>query len=225
MDIPGPASGYATGDAKIAAFCNKFKLAFQPSTALPLKAFANWPQGISEAYAAISAADAYAAIAGAPTGMASADCASVPALDVTAARLGPAAFQTDRGTAQMTAWLFTVTGALGDVIYPAIVPSAFWGHLVTNGSFDGGATVSADGRSLTYRFIGGECDAGYKSAVAESPTAVAVEVVAIPKGGMSQYCSAVGIARSITVSLASPLGGRVLVDASGRVEAASPISR
>jgi hypothetical protein len=32
MDIPGPSSGYATGDAKIAAFCNKFKLAFQPST-------------------------------------------------------------------------------------------------------------------------------------------------------------------------------------------------
>jgi hypothetical protein len=45
----------------------------------------------------------------------------------------------------------------------------------------------------------------------------------MPKaGGMYQACSAVGIFRTVSVSLASPLGGRVVVNASGEVEAVCP---
>jgi len=170
----------------------------------------------------MSAADAYSAMASAPTGMQSSECASVPALEVTRVRPGLAGFQTDRGTAQMSAWLFTVAGSTGDIAFPALAPSAFWARSFESGWGNGGATISGDGRILTYGFTGGECDNGYKFAVAESKSAVAVVVAPIPNYGPMQACSAVGVIRKITVPLASPLGGRVLVDEKGRVESACP---
>lgn len=220
LGIPGP-SAYSGGDAKIAAFCNRYRLAFQPSTAAPQQGVATWADHSSVAYQSVSETAAYASMAGMPTGMNPADCAAAAVLDVTAARFGVAEFATDRGTAEISAWLFTVTGVSGDVVYPAIAPSAFWGGRVTEGPGGAGATVSADGRTLKYGFTGGECDAGYMSAVAESDSAVAVRVVAIPKSGQG-YCNLVGLPQSITISLASPLGGRVLLNDQGIVEAACP---
>jgi hypothetical protein len=221
MGIPGP-SAYAGGDAKIAAYCNRYRLAFQPNTVAPQQGVATWADHSSVAYQSVSEAAAFASMAGMPTGMNAADCAAAAVLDVTAGRFGAAAFPTDRGTAEISAWLFTVTGVAGDVVYPAIVPSAFWGGRVTNEGLDGaGVPVSADGRTLKYGFTGGECDAGYMSAVAESDSAVAVRVVAIPKSGQGP-CKLMGHAESITISLASPLGGRVLLNDQGVVEAACP---
>lgn len=221
LERPPLYTGFTSGDGKIAAYCNKYRLAFeQPSTA-PTQASVTWADGARATYPAISAVDAYNAIAGAPTEMQRPDCASVQALDVTAARLGTAGFQTDRGTAQMSAWLLTVTGSTGDISYPAVAPSAFWAGSFVSGLGGGGATVSADGLTLKYGFVGGSCDAGYRSAVAESTSAVAVTVVAIPNSPQGP-CDLMGHARSITVALASPLGGRVLVDQSGKVEPACP---
>jgi hypothetical protein len=221
LGIPGP-SAYAGGDAKIAAYCNRYRLAFQPSTVAPQQGVATWADHSSVAYQTVSEAAAYAAMAGMPTGMNAADCAAAAVLDVTAGRFGVASFASDRGTAEISAWLFTVTGVSGDVVYPAIVPSAFWGGRVTNeGLGGGGVPVSADGRTLKYGFTGGECDAGYMSAVAESDNAVAVRVVAIPKSGQGT-CNLIGHPESVTISLASPLGGRVLLNDQGIVEAACP---
>lgn len=222
LDMPPLYPGFdANNNSKIAAYCGKFQLKFQPSSVAPTQATATWPDGTIAPVAAMSAADAYRVIVAAPQ-MTSTDCSVAPALAVTAARLGTAGFRTDRGTAQMSAWLFTITGATGDVAYPAIAPSAFWDLSRSKLSGNSGGTVSADGRTLTYGFVGGECDAGYKSAVAESATAVAVAVVAIPKGGVSMACPAVGVLRTINVALASPLGGRVVLDDSGRVESVCP---
>jgi hypothetical protein len=222
LDAPPLYPGFdANNNSKIAAYCGKFQLKFQPSTVAPAQATATWPDGNIATVAAMSAADAYGAIVAAPQ-MTSTDCSAAPALPVTAVRLGTAGFRTDRGTAQMSAWLFTVTGATGDVAYPAIAPSAFWDLSRSKLSGNPGGTVSADGRTLAYAFVGGECDAGYKSAVAESATAVAVAVVAIPKGGINQACPAVGVFRTINISLASPLGGRVVLDESGSVQSVCP---
>ncbi len=220
-------SGFTSDSAKIAAFCSKYSLATELSSAAPPSATASWPGGTSVTYAAISPADAYSTIAKSPTEMQSHECNSVPPLQVTAVHLGQARFGTDRGNALMSAWLFTATGSIADIAYPAIVPSAFWvlpkPDPNANVIFGMSAAVSADGRTLDFGFMGGECHDGYKSAVAESPTAVAVAVVAIPKPGHG-VCPAVGISHRITVRLASPLGGRVLLGASGGVEAVCPVS-
>lgn len=158
--------------------------------------------------------------------MQSHDCDSVPPLQVSAVHLGQARFGTDRGKALMSAWLFTATGSMADIAFPAIAPSAFWifpkPDPNVNVSFGISAAVSADERTLEFGFMGGACDDGYKSAVAESPTAVAVAVVAIPKPG-NGVCPAMLISHWITVTLASPLGGRVLLGAAGRVEAVCPV--
>jgi hypothetical protein len=218
-------TGFTTGDAKIAAYCSKYELAAQLSTAAPAQATATWPDGTSVMYTTISAADAYAAIAKIPTQMQSQDCSSVAPLEVTGAHLGVSRFGTDRGATQMSAWLFTAIGSTGDIAYPAIAPTAFWTLPNTNANgnfaFGAGSTVSADGRTLAFGFVGGACDDGYKSAVAESPTAVSVAVVAIPKPGV-MACPAIGVIRTIKVTLASPLDGRVVLDASGAVEPVCP---
>src|SRR4029077_20945660 len=169
--------GFTSGNGKIAAFCSKYTLLTELSTLAPARATASWPDGTSATYAAISAADAFATITKFPTEMQSHDCDSVPALQVTAVRFGEARFGTDRGAAMMSAWVFTAPGSMGDIASPAIVPSAFWkADPNANVAFGTSAALHADGRTLDFGFIGGACDDGYKSAVAESPTAVAVAV-------------------------------------------------
>ena len=217
IDPPGQAY---TNISKVAAVCRLLVLEVDLPATTPDRATATWPDGLSVSYPAISASDAFAALKRAP-GASGSMCAATAPLQVTAVRFGTAGFETDRGTAQMSAWLFKATGAAAEFIYPAVPPSAIWGGGLTNMSTSGGSTVSADGLSLNFAFIGGECDAGYKAAVAESSSAVAVAVQAIPKGG-SGACSAVGVARSLKVNLTSPLGGRVLVDASGTAAGVCP---
>jgi hypothetical protein len=209
-----------TNISKIAALCRLLVLTVDLPATKPDHSTATWPDGSSGTYPAISASDAFAALKRAP-GPPVSMCSAAAPLPVTAVRFGTAGFETDRGTAQMSAWLFKATGAAAEFIYPAIPPSAIWGGGLTNMSMSGGSTVGADGRLLNFGFIGGECDAGYKAAVAESSSAVAVAVQAIPKDG-SGVCSAVGVTRSLRVTLTSPLGGRVLVDASGTAVSVCP---
>jgi len=202
-----------TTASKIAALCRRFQLNIQLPAEIPKQATASWVDGTAATYSAISATEAFAALKRAP-GATGGMCSGAVPLAVSAAHFGVAGFSTDRGTAQISAWFFTVLGARADFIYPAVPASAIWGGGLTDRQGSGGASVSADGRSVNFGFIGGECDAGYRSAVAESPSAVAVAVQAIAKEGVT-YCSAVGYARSIRVTLASPLGGRVLLTAHG----------
>jgi len=209
-----------TNTSKIAALCRQLALSVELPAITPDHATASWPDGSSSTYPATSASDTFTALKRAP-GASGSMCAAATPLQVTAVRFGVAGFETDRGTAQMSAWLFKANGAAAEFIYPAIPMSALWGGGITNMSTSGGSTVSPDGRSLNFGFIGGECDAGYKSAIAESTSAVAVAIEAIPKDG-SGACSLVGIARSITVKLTNPLGGRVLVDASGNAVGVCP---
>jgi hypothetical protein len=91
------------------------------------------------------------------------------------------------------------------------------------------ATLGVDGRSLKYRFWGapdnaGPCGAAYKGVLAESTTAVAIALQMIPNSPPNApiACDAIAQERSITVPLARPLGGRVVVDAAGDVVALCP---
>jgi hypothetical protein len=219
LGIDPPGQAY-TNTSKIAALCRHFTLTISLPSEVPMRSTVNWSDGTTVSYPAISAAAAFAAMKQAP-GSSEAMCSSRTPLSVTAAQFGSAGFPTDRGTATMSAWLFTATGAAADFIYPAIPPSALWSGGVTDKWVGGSATVSSDGLAVNFGFVGGECDAGYRTAVADSQSAVAVAVQAIPKDGVGA-CSAVGIARTAKVSLAGPLDGRVLVDASGNVVAVCP---
>src|SRR2546425_1038 len=140
---------------------------------------------------------------------------------VTYPAIGVVGFQTDRGTAQMSAWLFTANGARGEFAQPAVPGSAIWGGAKTPLSGTNGGTIHSSSLVLTFSFVGGPpdgpCAVSYVGVVAESPHAVAVAVQSSPgrvqAGPIS--CTAMGYFRSVAVKLASVLAGRVVVDASG----------
>lgn len=223
--------GFESGGGKMAALCARFALSTDLPVEAPTNSTASWADGTKVTYpAALSARESFAALTGNPVRATNPECASIPPLQVTAARFDVSTFPTDRGKAQLSAWLFTVTGARAEFPYPAIRTSAFWGGGITTArSGSNGATVSADGRTLTYFFTGaqegtGPCQEIYRGAVAESPTAVAVAIGAIPhetpNAGVA--CTLIGYPRSVSVTLASPLGGRVLVDDRGSVAPVCP---
>lgn len=216
-----PGQGFDSGDVKVAEMCGKVAPSISMPSGVPDLATATWADGTTLKSPAISAADALAALKRLSDGSQSM-CSNVAPLSVTAVRFGVAGFQTDRGTAQMSAWLFKATGARAELISPAFPRSAFWGNGITTRSGNGGATVSVDGRSLTFFFTGsregtGPCESMYRGMVSESGTAIAIAPEPIPheQAGGGGACTLVGYRRSVTVSLASPLGGRVVVDARG----------
>lgn len=224
-----PTNGFSTGDGKIALMCSRFALGSPLPKNLPNHAVATWTDGTKGSYPGISAADALAAISRAKTDMPASQCTATPPLVISGARLGTFDFYTDRGKAHMTAWLFSAMGANGELAYPALAPTAFWkgGMVVQPGN--GAAAVSANGRSLTWTFFGapdtsGACGADYKGVVAESATAVAVALQEISHTtpGSQIACPAIAQERSVTVTLANPLGGRVVVDAAGNAVSVCP---
>lgn len=214
-----PSNGF-DGTSKMAFFCNKYVLAdglhLPPDT--PGQATAQWRSGMSNSYPAISARRAFAAMTRPPTDLNIPYCPTAQPLTVTAVRLGTYGFGTDRGTAEVTAWLFTATGARGEVAYPAVASSSIWGDGMAQ-NLGSTVTVSPDERTLTYTFYGtpanaGTCSADYTGAVAESSTAVAIAVKSIPRSGPNAggVCLARPMLRSVTLKLNSALAGRVVVD-------------
>jgi hypothetical protein len=77
--------------------------------------------------------------------------------------------------------------------------------------------VSADGRTVTLHYVGGECDKPSKVDVEERRDEVVLTVTTRESYG---GCEDIGITKSIDARLAEPLGTRSLVD--GACEAAGP---
>jgi hypothetical protein len=235
MGMPSLVNAYPSSEAKNAGLCNKLVLqdGVTLSTATPPEATARWPSGTTVAFRAISSATAFSAMLRVPSGAGGAMCDGVKPLLITAVRWGTAGVGTDRGTAQMSAWLFHADGVSGDFAYPGLDPAAYWrGGLMPGGSGPGtSGRVSSDGRTLTIGFVGaadkpGPCGSDYSAAAAESGTAVAVALKSFPHdSGQAAFCDLVGHFRTVTVHLAAPLGGRVLVDENGNVGVACPDSK
>ena len=85
---------------------------------------------------------------------------------------------------------------------------------------------------LTFSFAGapsssGPCGADYRAVVAESQAAVAIAVQTISHAqpGAPVVCNLMAVSRSVTVTLASPLGGRVVLDETGNVTSVCPIAK
>ena len=148
-------------------------------------------------------------------------------------------FPTDRGPHSLPAWRMHLRDVTGDSYVLAVSPPSARYELPSEaGMYDAGRAVpSADGRRLTINFIAhhdstGPCDPGYSSSlrVAQTPTAIVLAVtiafepetpppnVACPASGASAIVPAPpipGAPGTRTITLAEPLGGRVVVDDRG----------
>ena len=141
-------------------------------------------------------------------------------LKITGVRLGPRAFDTDRGAQRLPAWLFSFAGVQSPAAVLAVSPVRLYtppGNLPRASPVVDGATLGADGRTLTVDFTGlaagtGRCTAGYSLRLAQSRTAVAVSVIEHGHPD-SNSCASVGYARHAMTVLPAPLAARVLVDA------------
>jgi hypothetical protein len=133
-------------------------------------------------------------------------------------------FKTDRGPAQMSAWVFTFAGGQ-TWSYPAIAPTAWWvtGAFVRYSAVS--AVLSVDGRSLKIGFVGfapvaGRCDANYVGVAAESDAAVAIVIQTAQSPAYG--CQLAIATRFVNVPLQVPLGGRVVVEENGLVIVVCP---
>ena len=226
-----PPRGFTTNEGKIAAFCQKFTLGTVLPATVPLTANVSWSTGASGSYPSIPAATALAAMrAAAPKS--DPNCATVQPLLITGVRFGRSELITDRGTAQIDSWLFSMRWMDGEMAYPALTAPSMWNADMAKSAPDKGSTLSADGRTLTYSFYGapagsGPCGADYKGVVAESPAAVAIAVQTIShaRPGDMVVCDLVAQERSVSVTLATALGGRVVLDDTGNVTTVCPSTK
>jgi hypothetical protein len=227
-----PSGGFSSGDAKIAALCHKFIPGIVLSKAVRVAANVSWSTGASGIYPSISAAAALAALKQPGPGTSEPYCATVQPLVVTAVRYARSEFLTDRGTAEIDSWLFRMRGLNGEMTYPALTAGSMWNADMTTSAPDRGSMLSSDGRTLTFSFNGapsnsGPCGADYRAAVAESEAAVAIAVQTISHAqpGQPVVCDLMAVSRSVKVTLANPLGGRVVLDEDGNVTSVCPIAK
>ena len=215
----GPAGFTAEPERKLDWSCNKF--VFAPGVTLPATApgsatadgAASRARGAVEAYSELIAARARFAYQGS-------HCPTARPFVIKDVRWQAGGFPTDRGTMQMSAWLFDISEIDAYIGYSALDASAFWRNGASPEGMMGGR-ISADGLTLTLGTTGGPetpgpCGEDLSASAAESDTAVAVAIGSrfhTPPPG--EGCTLEGHFRTVAVRLSRPLGGRVLVDAKG----------
>jgi hypothetical protein len=227
LGAPLRETGYRTDDAKMAVMAGRYELATTLPSTQPATSPATLPDGMFQ-LPIITAAQAYERLRG--TGNpANAPGESPAPLRITRVELGRASFRTDRGALDLPAWLFHAPDSFEPLAWPAPHPDAFW----RLGDFSFGLDVSdgrlaADAVTLTVTMPApypGACpgDPIYRHdpVVLEESTVVAVgvrrEIVSIAPGPRRDDCGYDLVLRlqQYTVTLAAPLGNRVLVSSAG----------
>ena len=214
---PVPSSaGFSSQQEKDAFGSGHFKLA-GTLPAGPLPGLVRWADGSTLRLPLLTARAAFAELAAQrPCGGPSA-CGQ---LTVTGARPGVVTVRTSRGLASVPAWRFTVAGLGWRVSEVAVARSAFvvlpgYGPIPPAGQSTPGVNgltgVSADGRAVTLSFTGSACDAAWGAYRYESNGTVVVGSWQKPSAGNTP-CPAVGMFRVGRVTLARPLGTRVILD-------------
>jgi hypothetical protein len=212
---PVPSKGFSTGGEKLAFMSGHFRLA-GVLPAGPLPGMVRWANGTTLRLPLLSARAAFAELA------AERPCAVPNAcgqLTVTGAEPGVVTVRTSRGPASVPAWRFTVAGLGWKVSEVAVARSAFvvlpgYGPIPSAGRNTQGVSeltaVSGNGRALRLIFIGGGCDAAWGAYTYESGSTVVVG--SWERSSANGPCPAVGIGRTARVTLAHPLGTRVVLD-------------
>ncbi|MEV0905630.1 hypothetical protein [Streptomyces hokutonensis] len=143
-----------------------------------------------------------------------------PRLTVTGVKLGETTITTNRGTATVPAWLFTLDGYDAPLKQVAVTPSKLPEPPIgraPQGSAGGLwsiarlAGTAADGRSLTVRATHGACDDGPVVNVLETDESIVL--YASVTGARSGPCTAQLIEQNVRVELRQPLADRVVLDA------------
>jgi hypothetical protein len=209
-------AGFGSQREKDAFWSGHFKLAGSLS-AEPLPGLVHWADGTTLRLPLLTAKAAFAELA------AQRPCGGPFAcgqLTVTGAEPGVVTVRTSRGPASVPAWRFTVAGLGWKVSQVAVAPSALvvlpgYGPIPAPGRNTPGVTgltaVSVDGRTLTLSFIGSACDAAWGAYRYESNATVVAGSWEKPSGG-DTACPLVGRVRTARVTLARPLGTRVVLD-------------
>lgn len=206
--VTAPRSGFVTTDAKEAFLSGAFVASIVLPTGPPS----------ADGLPVISADQALEAMRAEGTPASNAPSPPTP-LTITGARFGSAPFRTDRGTMVLPAWLFTFRGVADPAAVLAVAPSSrFAAPAASLGRSTLDARLGADGRTATITFIGsrpgtGPCTASYTVDQLASATAIAIRVRATRNEIGGQPCIALGYPRRAVVRLTSPLGRRVLIDA------------
>jgi hypothetical protein len=183
----------------------------------PLPGLVRWADGSTLRLPLLTARAAFAELAaqrpcGGPSG-----CGQ---LTVTGAQPGAVTVRTSRGLASVPAWRFTVAGLGWQVSEVAVARNALtvlpgYGPIPAAGQNTPGVNVltavSGDGRALTLSFTGSACDAAWGAYRYESKTTVVVGSWEKPAADNTP-CPAVGLPRTARVTLARPLGTRVILD-------------
>jgi hypothetical protein len=210
--VSAPASGFRTGDDKEAFLSGAFAA---PAT-LP-----SGPQNAA-GYPVIGAAQALAAMRAEGSSAIGAIRPPSP-LVITAVNLATSSFETDRGTRLLPAWMFSFQGVEHSAAVLAVAPSSRYSPPSGSNPASAGARLGTNGRTVTITFVGaapgrGPCTADYTVDQLASETAVAIRVR--ETNNRRGTCRLVGYARHVAIVLASPLGGRVLVDATTKAPVA-----
>jgi hypothetical protein len=180
-----------------------------------------WDDGTTKTMPTISAEQALEEL----RASSSQGCPECASLQVTAARLSTATFQTSRGPATAPVWEFALDGT--DVLVTRIAVSANNGVVVEPPAWDpnnpptglsiDSVSGTVGGTQLTVAFIGAPdaadkpCGEDYITEAVESDTAVVV-IVTRHRNGFAGGCTAVGARRTATVELAAPLGERAVLE-------------
>jgi hypothetical protein len=128
---------------------------------------------------------------------------------------GDGPFATDRGPRELPAWMmfpeYRPRPFVG--LDPEFERSRTWWPEGLHMFQDRPSTLAADGRTLTYRFVG--TPAGYadvpSAEVFETETAVVVRPIVVNRDRPNRYRADYLATREVVVRLAVPLGNRVLV--------------
>jgi hypothetical protein len=218
---PVPSKGFSSGSAKLAFMYGHFRLA-GALPAGPLPGIVRWANGTTLRLPSLSARAAFAELAAERPCPVPNACGP---LTVTGAEPGVVTVRTSQGRATVPAWRFTVAGLGWKVSEVAIARSAFvvlpgYGPIPPAGRNTQGVSeltaVSGNGRALTLLITGGACDAAWGAYQYESGSTVVVGSWARSSAG-NAACPAIGIVRRVHVTLARPLGTRVVLDvASGQ---------
>jgi hypothetical protein len=209
-------AGFSSQREKDAFASGHFRLA-GTLPARPLPGLVRWADGTTLRLPLLTAKAAFADLA------AQRPCGGPFAcgqLTVTGAQPGVVTVRTSRGLASVPAWRFTVAGLGWKVSEVAVARGALvvlpgYGPIPAAGRNTPGVTgltaVSADGRTLTLSFIGSACDAAWGAYRYESNATVVAGSWEKPAAGNTP-CPAVGMFRTARVTLARPLGTRVVLD-------------
>ncbi|WP_433495097.1 hypothetical protein ACQP26_05330 [Micromonospora sp. CA-248089] len=140
------------------------------------------------------------------------------ALTVTGVRLGTAPVWTSRGRAEVPAWLFTVDELAVPVARVAVAPrvtgrvpgGAVPGTPLPAGLVSAQQLRAVEGNRIDYLLGVGACDGPPTPLVLERPDVVVIGGAVVSPTGP---CTMQLVMKPVSVTLAAPVGGRVVLDA------------